>query len=144
MEQWQRALPFLEQAKSVSPEAPAVLSIEVILLSRTGHEAEATQLARDVMGRGRYDADLLNAAFVLGWRSGDLAMAERALKLRMREFPGNQVADALRLANFYLAGTKDEGKAVRAWRDALELAGPANRTAVLQQVPPAYRDRVGG
>jgi O-antigen ligase len=143
MEQWDQAMPYLRRAKEVSPDAPAVLSLEVILLSRTGHDEDALRLAREVIAKGHYDADLLNAAFVLGWRSGDLPMAEQALKLRMREFPENRIADTLRLANFYLAGMKDEGKALQAWRDALTLAGPAHRAAVLQQVPAAYRDRLG-
>ena len=142
-EQWDRAAPYLQRAKQVSPDAPAVLSLEVILLSRTGHDAEATRLARDVIAKGHYDPDLLNAAFVLGWRSGDLAMAEQALKLRIRDVPAQRIPDTLRLANFYLVGEKDEGKALQAWRDALQMAGPANRAAVLQQVPAPYRDRVG-
>ncbi|MGZ5180965.1 MAG: O-antigen ligase family protein [Ramlibacter sp.] len=142
-EQWAQAAPFLERARRISPDAPAVLSLEVILLSRTGREKEATQLARESVARGRYDADLLNAAFVLGWRGGDLPMAEQALKLRMRDFPATRIVDALRLGSFYLAAEKDETKALQAWREALVLAGPANRAAVLQQVPAAYRDRLG-
>jgi len=143
MEQWPQAAHYLERAKRVSPDAPAVLSLDVILLSRTGHEQDAVRLARDAIAKGRYDADLLNAAFVLGWRSGDLEMAEQALTLRIRAFPAERIADTLRLANFYLVAAKDEGKALQAWRDALAWAGPANRAAVLQQVPAAYRDRLG-
>lgn len=142
MEQWPRALEYLDRARRLSPDAPAVLSLQVILLSRTGHEAEATRLVRDVIAKGRYDIDLLNAGFVLGWRSGDLRMAEQALKLRIRDFPATRLPDTLRLANFYQVAEKDEVKAMQAWRDALALAGPANRDAVLQQVPAAYRDRL--
>jgi hypothetical protein len=113
------------------------------MLSRTGHEDQATRLVRDVVARGRHDADLLNAAFVLGWRSGDFTMAEHAMQLRIREYPASRLSDTLRLADFYLAGEKDEGKALQAWREALAQAGPANRAAVLQHVPAEYRARLG-
>lgn len=140
--EWDQAQQLLERAKRLAPEAPSVLSLEVIVLSRTGHEAEALDVARRALAKGRYDFDLLNAAFLLGWRAGDLPFAEAALLKRVAEFPDNRVQGLVDLGGFYAGALHDDRRALLAWREALRLAGPQQRDAVLQRVPAGYRDRL--
>src|SRR5207253_684892 len=56
-----KAFAYLERAKKIQPNAPAVRSLEVILVARQGDEARATQLALKAIGAGIVDYDLLNA-----------------------------------------------------------------------------------
>ena len=42
----------------------------------------------------------------------------------------------------YAGAMQDDRRALLAWREALRLAGPGQRDAVLQRVPAGYRDRL--
>nr|WP_275403493.1 O-antigen ligase family protein [Ramlibacter algicola] len=140
--EWDQAQQLLDRAKRLAPEAPSVLSLEVIVLSRTGHEAEALDVARRALAKGRYDVDLLNAAFLLGWRAGDLPFAEAAILKRVEEFPAMRVQALVDLGGFYAGAMHDDRRALLAWSEALRLAGPQQRDAVLARVPAGYRDRL--
>jgi O-antigen ligase len=143
-EQPQKALVLLERAKRLSPQAPAVASLEVILLSRLGRQREALEIARRVLAEGRWDFDLLTGAFLLGWTAGDIHLAERAMAIRVREFPDSQLDGWLQLGHLRATVSRDEQGALQAWRRALELAPPASRPRVLEGIPPAYRERLAG
>ncbi|HYF20842.1 MAG TPA: O-antigen ligase family protein [Ramlibacter sp.] len=137
-----KAFQMLERAKRVAPDAPAVTSLEVILLSRLGRQKEALEISRRALAEGRYDIDLLTGAFLLGWHNGDPALAERAMALRMREFPETQLEGWVQLGHLRAGIARDEQGALQAWRKALQLAPPAVRPRVLEGIPPAYRERL--
>ncbi|KQT10773.1 O-antigen ligase family protein [Ramlibacter sp. Leaf400] len=138
----EQALRTLEHAKSISPDAPSVRSLEVILLSRHGQDERALDLARRALQGGFYDVDLLRNAFLLGWRAGDDALLSRAMELLLEEFPAVRPDSLLLLADFQLRALKDEARAVDSWRQALAAAPAARRPAILAHVPPALRERV--
>jgi O-antigen ligase len=137
-----QAAHYLARAQAVSPDAPAVRSLEVILLAMAGETGRALQLVRQSLGPGQYDYDLLNNAFVLARQAGDFPLAERVLRQRIQDYPSRRTDDLLQLGTFYLDSVKDESRAVAAWREALASAKPERRADLLQQVPPAYRNRV--
>jgi len=60
-----QALAYLQRAKELQPRAPSVRSLEVILLSRSGQEAKALEMAREAIADNLYDYDLANASFYL-------------------------------------------------------------------------------
>ena len=138
----QEAFRALEHAKSISPDAPAVRSLEVILLSRHGQDARALELAGRAMDQGFYDVDLLRNAFLLGWRAGDEALLARSMELLLRDFPAVRPDSLLLLADYQWRGLQDEAKAVESWRLALSTAPAARRPAILARVPPPLRPRV--
>jgi O-antigen ligase len=133
---------FLARAQAVSPDAPAVKSLEVILASRTGDDRRALEVAKQARARGVVDFDLLQNIFLLGWRTGDSAAAESAMLQRLRDFSESRVEGWAQLGNFYSEVLKDDAKAADAWRQALALATPAQRPGLLAQVPPGLRARV--
>lgn len=137
-----RAFEYLARAKAIAPQAPSVLSLEVILLSRFRDVREALPVARAALDSGRHDADLVTNAFLIGWRSGDHALAERAMATWLREYPQTRVAAHVQLGLYRLDARQDEAGALQAWRRAYSLAGPGQKQGVLQQVPPPYRARV--
>jgi O-antigen ligase len=137
------ALAYLERARKIQPRAPAVRSLEVIVLSRTGQEARALELARQAVADNIYDYDLANASFVLGWRAQDYAFAAEAMRLRMIGWPTSRLEGYLQLGDMYVQGAKDPDKALVAFRQALALVPQAQRPAVLQRIPKPYWAKLG-
>jgi O-antigen ligase len=137
------ALAYLERAKKVQPQAPAVRSLEVIVLSRTGQKARALERARQALDDRIYDFDLANASFVLGWQAGDYDLAARAMHMRMVGWPETRMAGFLQLGDMYAKAAKDPEKALTAYKQALSLAPEAERPALLQRIAPEYRPKLG-
>ena len=134
----EKALEFLARCEKIQPKAASVLSLKVILLSRSGKEAEAAVLARQYMEGGTFDYDLLSAAHVLGMRKSDFDMAVKALELRNKGWPTTQQDGYLKLADIYVNYKKDNAKAVAAFKSALSAAAEKDREALRKQIPPAY------
>jgi O-antigen ligase len=138
-----QALAYLERAKKIQPRAPAVRSLEVILLSRTGQDAQALSLARQAIADNIYDYDLANASFVLAWRAGDYDLAVRAMRLRMAGWPASRAEGYFQLGTMYDTGLHDTDQALAAFKQALALATDTDRQALLPRIPPAYAARLG-
>lgn len=135
----QQAWAYLERAKQLQPRAPVVRSLEVILLARSGQELQALDLARRSMAQDVIDYDLVNAAFVLGWRNGDHTTALRAMQLRMIHWPETRAAAYIQLGNFYVNAMQSPAKALQAFRQGLELAAnEAQRNSLKEQIPAEY------
>ncbi len=137
------ALAYLDRARKTQPRAPAVRSLEVVLLSRTGQQARALELARQAIADDIYDYDLANASFFLGWHAGDYALAAKAMRLRMIGWPSSRMEGYLQLGEMYAQAAKDPEKALAAFKQALALAPEAQRPALLKRVPAEYRARLG-
>ncbi len=139
-----KALEFLYRAKKLQPNAPAVRSLEVILLSRTGNEAEGLRLAREYIKDDLYDFDLLNAAYVLAVRAKDWPMAVRSMELRIKSFPAQAVDSWLKIGDIYAASDiKDETKALEAYKAALAAAPEKDRLEMrTRRIPSIYQPRL--
>jgi O-antigen ligase len=138
-----QALAFLERAKRIQPQAPAVRSLEVILLSRTGKDAPALALARQALADNIYDYDLANAAFALAWRAGDYDLAARAMRMRMAGWPASRADGYFQLGTMYDTGLRDTDQALAAFKQALALATDAERQELLSRIPLAYQAKLG-
>jgi tetratricopeptide (TPR) repeat protein len=138
-----KALEYLQRAKRLQPDAPAVRSLEVLMLARSGQEAKALALARASIAEGIEDYDLVNALFILEWRAHDLAGAERAMQERMRKFPESRAQGYAQLGLVYADVAHDEARALAAFRAGLQATPAAERGAYMQQVPPAFRPKLG-
>ncbi len=138
-----RAMAYLERAKSIQPRAPAVRSLEVILLARGGETGRALELGRAAIRDRLYDYDMANATFVLAWRAGDWALAREAMRLRMVGWPATRAEGYLQLGAMYDQGVRDEEQALAAYRQALALASGAEREALAARIPAAYAEKLG-
>ena len=132
------------KAEMLQPAAPAVRSLEVVLLARTGRQTEALQLARAAMRDPAADVDVLNAASLLAWRSGDFDLAAQAMELKAHKHPRHRAVAYLELGNIHAKGTRDAAKAEAAYRAALASASPGQRGQLLRQIPPEFRGRLAG
>lgn len=88
-----KASEFLERARRVQPAAPVVRALDVIIPAQAGQDAKALAAARAAMDAGVLDYDMFNAAYQAGVRTGDTAIAIRALTLRLRTWPGERAAE---------------------------------------------------
>jgi O-antigen ligase len=143
MDQPAQALAYLKRARRIQPLAPAVRSLEVLLLARTGQDAKALALARQAIADDIYDYDLANAAFALAWKAADYDFALRSMRLRMAGWPGSRPEGYLQLGIMYDRGLHDPDQALAAFQQMLALAQGEERQALLSRIPPAYATKLG-
>jgi O-antigen ligase len=135
-----KAFEFLEKAKRVQATAVSVRSLEVILLSRSGKEAQALELARQALADKAMDLDLANSGFILGVRASDFKFAIESMTFRNQIAPAQAVNGWLQIGGVYDQYLKDEAKAVQAYRSAFEAGG--KKSELLAQIPSAYHGRI--
>ena len=136
----EKALEFLARCEKLQPKAASVRSLKVILMSRSGKEPEAALLAKQYLEEGTYDFDLVNAAYVLSIRKGDLDTAIKSLEIRNKNWP-NMKSDAfLKLGAIY-ASRKEDAKALASYKSAVNETPAPDKDAVRKQIPPAYLAR---
>ncbi len=138
--QMDKSFEFLQKAKRVQPKAVSVRSLEVILLSRTGKEAQALDLARQAYAEKSMDLDLMNSAYILAVRASDFKFAIDALTYRNQAVPTQAVDGWMKIAGIYERYLADEANAVSAYRKAYEAGG--KNASVLAQIPSAYHGRI--
>lgn len=137
-----QAAEYLERAKHLQPTARAVRSAEVLLYARTGQDAKALEIGRQALAQGAYDFDLANAVFVIGRRSGDFAVAEQAMRVRLAGWDVQRVQGFVQLGEMLDRDMREAGRAADAYAHALALTPPPERAALWAQVPPALRSRI--
>jgi O-antigen ligase len=142
MDNYENAFAYLERCQKLQPTAVSVRSLEIILLSRTGQEAQATRLAKKYLAEGSFDYDLVNVASILGVRNGDYELAIQSLELRNKGWPAERVDGFLKLGSIYGAHYKDDAKALAAFRSALDASPAETREPTRQRIPALYRSRL--
>jgi O-antigen ligase len=135
-----KANEYMVRAKKVQPKAVAVRSLEVILLSRGGKEKEALQFARQYMDEKTVDVDLLNAAYVLGIRASDFALAIRAMQMRNEAIPSQKTDGLMKMGSIYAGYLRDETNALESFRAAVKESG--NNPSVRAQIPQPYQAKL--
>jgi O-antigen ligase len=131
----QRAFDYLARAKELQPDAPSVRSLEVVLLSRSGHSQQALALVRNAIRDGAVDYDIANAGFLLASQAGDFPLAIQAMELRLDGWPQGRATGYVQLGKLYADAMHDSGKAIESYRKALELTPPEARAGVQAEIP---------
>ena len=134
----EKALEYLARCEKIQPKAVSVRSLKVILMSRSGQEKEAALLAQQYMNEGTVDYDLLSAAYILGMRKSDFDMAIQGLELRNKDWPASRQDGYLKIAAIYVNQKKDDGRAIAAYKSALEATPENEREALRKQIPPQF------
>lgn len=134
---------FLRRAQRIQPDAPAVRSLEVVMLARGGQERLAMRKAQAALDAGIADYDLVNAYFILALRAKDYPQAQRLLERRMRDWPETRPRGLVQLGLLQDQGFHDAARALESFRQGLASASPQERPLLWEQVPPAYRAELG-
>ena len=145
MGQHDKALELLLRAKKIQPSAPAVRSLEVILYTRMGEEAKALALAKQALADNIFDIDLANTTFYLATKTGDFALAERTVRMRMTRFPATSAAGFIQMGTLYANPRQmnNPEKALEMFKQAMLLVPDGERRVLLPQIPSAYWARLG-
>ena len=136
------AIVYLAQAKAINAEAPAVRTLEVVVLIQSGQEAEALELTRKYLKQGSFDAELLNVAISMGTRAKDWPLVIQALTLRSQGSAALASDSWLRIGNIYLTEMKSEEQALNAFRAGVAAAPELYRPRVRERVPDAVRNKL--
>ena len=138
-----KAREYLDRARAVQPHSLSARSLEILLLIRSGRDAEATISIQSDIRLDRYDVDLLNAAHALGVRTRNWPLAIEALQRRTQRWPEHALDGWLRLGHLYAgADVNDSTKALDAYQRAVALAPPHLKQQVRDLVPQAYKDKL--
>nr|WP_315480473.1 O-antigen ligase family protein [uncultured Rhodoferax sp.] len=133
----------LHELARLQPDTARVRSMELLLLSRTGREAEAASKARDYFTRGIVDFDATLLAYSVGLALQQWDLVEQALRLRAAHWPETAVDSYYRLGQAYVqAGAGFEVLALQAFRDGRDQLPSGELGNYLKQLPPAYRTRM--
>jgi O-antigen ligase len=134
----EKAIYYLDRCKKIQPQAPAVRSLDIIILSRTGQESEAVRLTKKSLAEDVFDRDMVNGAWILGLRNGDYELAIQGMELRNRKWPAERVDGLLNLAHLYTHQKNDEAKALSSYREALAATSKEDRDAVRKKIPASF------
>ena len=137
-----KALEYLARCEKIQPKVVSVRSLKVILLSRTGKEQEAALLAKQYMEDGTVDFDLLSAAYVLAIRKSDFDMAIKALDQRNKGWPASRADGYTKLVGIHIDYTKDDAKAIAAYKAALDAVPEKDRANMRNQLPPRLQAKL--
>ncbi|MDZ7938872.1 MAG: O-antigen ligase family protein [Rhodoferax sp.] len=130
----------LHELARLQPNTARVRSMELLLLSRTGREAEAAEKIRDYFARGVVDFDATIFAYSLGLQLQQWDLVEQGLLLRAEYWPETAVDSYYRLGQAYVqAGAGYEARALQAFRDGEAHLPKGEVNNYLRQLPPIYR-----
>jgi len=135
----EQAFAALERARALQPRAPAVRSLEVLMLARAGQERQAMETAQASLAEGIADYDLVNTAFILALRAKDFPQAKELLERRMRDWPGSRPRGMVQMGLLYDQAFHDPDQALVAFREGLATASQRERLVLLEDVPSHYR-----
>jgi O-antigen ligase len=140
---FQKSQDYLDRAKNIQPSAPSLVSLELMLWGQTGREQAAAERAKALLNEGKFDHDLIQTAYFLGRLTRNPSLAIQAMELGIRAWPAKAADGWLKLGNIYdSVEAKNEGKAIQAYRAALQATPETYKNAMLEKIPPVYRPKL--
>ena len=140
MGQHDRAQTALKQVQRLKPVATPTRTLEIILLSRSGHANQAIAKLGAYFDKGTYDFDMVQTGYGIGYRTQNWQFAIRSLELRNRHWP-NMAADGhFRLGKIYADPNVDNPvSALKEFGAGLALVPLEEQVNYRKQVPEPYR-----
>jgi len=134
---------YLERAKRLQPTAPAVRTLNIMFLERSGQQRLAASEIRKLLQEGVIDYDLIYSAYLIGARTNDWPLMIQALELRIDHWPIEAVDGWLKLGKIYdeKPEVRDTTKALHAYRAALDITPVQDKDVTLSKIPESYRSK---
>jgi O-antigen ligase len=140
LQQGDAAQAALRELARLQPDTERIRDLELLLLTRTGREAEAATKMRDYFARGVVDFDATLLAYSVGLKLQQWDLIDTALRLRAAHWPATAEDSYYRLGQAYVqAGKGFEARAIQAFRDGRDRLPPGELSNYLRQLPEAYR-----
>ncbi len=137
-----KALDAVRQVQRIRPNAMASQTLKVSILSQTGHYKEAATLTSTLFSEGRYDLDLTELGYGLGYKIEDWALAIQALELRKVTWPEQAPDTHMRLGKIYADKLADGPRALIEFKAGLAAVPTDQRTNYRNQVPKPYNENL--
>jgi len=138
--QHDHAMQALQEVKRLKPNAIATRALEVSLLSRTGHDDEATRLLSSYYDKGIYDYDMVQMGCAIGYKTHNWPLAIRSLQLRNQTWPERAADGHFRLGKIYAdPALQDDAKALLEFKSGLAAVPADQRENYRNQVPAQFR-----
>jgi tetratricopeptide (TPR) repeat protein len=137
------ALAAWQELQRLQPNTPRTRAMELVALSRTGHEDEAIEKLVAYLDGGVVEPDLLLLAYSLGQRKRQWALVERGLTLRAETWPETAADSYFRLGKVLAeAGKGFEDRALAAFQRGLQAVPQDELSNYRGQVPLPYREQL--
>lgn len=137
------ALAAWRELQRLQPNTPRTRAMELVALSRTGHEDEAVTKLVAYLDRGVVEPDLVLLAYSLGLRQRQWALVERGLTLRADTWPETAADSYFRLGKVFAdAGKGFEDRALVAFQRGLQAVPQDEVSNYRGQVPSPYREQL--
>ena len=148
-----KAQETLARARVLQPNSPTVNAMEVMLWSKAGKDQDAAVRAKALLKAAAsadstisiatVDHELVRFSYFLAMRVRDPELAVLATKIQIKNWPKEAADGWLKLGAIYAAPeTRNEEKALEAYRAAIAAAPPSIRQAVLARISPIYHSRL--
>lgn len=138
-----RARQALLQVQRLKPDALATRTLEIILLSRAGDEDQAVRILTAQYDQGRFDYDMVQTGYAIGYKTHNWRLAIRSLELRNAKWPEQAADGYFRMGNIYAdPSVRDEAKALTAFQLGLKAVPPEQKENFRQQVPERFRSQM--
>lgn len=139
----ERAQEAYRQVRRLKPDATSTRTLEVILLGRTGNAEQVERLLTSYFDQGKYDYDMVQAGYAIGYKTQNWSLAIRSLELRNKTWPEQAADGYFRLGKLYAdPALQDHAKALAAFKQGLAAVPPEEMESYREQVPKPYRSQI--
>jgi O-antigen ligase len=133
----------LQQVKRLKPDALATVGLEVSLLSRAGHDDQATTLLVRHFDQSNFSYEMLEMGYEIGYKTRNWVLAIRSLELRNLSWPQQAADGHMRLGKIYAGpDLHDEVRASQEFQKGLSLVPDNEKENYRSQVPVEFRLRM--
>ncbi len=138
-----KAQAWIDKARAARPDSDAWMGIAVVMAAQARDDMRAVQLGQVAVRQGLDDYAMLNAAFEAAWRTGNPDAAVAFMELRMTRYATTRQHGLILLGNLFTTGFRQPERALGYLKEALAMSTPAERPALLRQIPPIHWAALG-
>jgi predicted Zn-dependent protease len=135
-----QAMEALQQVKRLRPNDLATLELEVAILSRAGHDDQATSLLLQHFDQKKFSYDMLEMGYAIGYKTSNWALAIRSLELRNKSWPERAADGHMRLGKIYAGpALQNQSKARLEFQKGMALVPASEKENYRNQVPAEFQ-----
>lgn len=141
--QHDRASAALQQVQRLKPGAAATLTLEVILLNRSGQQGPAIKKINDSFDSGVFGYDMVQTGYAIGYQARNWPLAIRSQELRIAAWPEHSADGYFRLGKIYSDPlVQDDSSALLAFRAGFNAVPKEEKENYRQQLPDRFKSQM--
>jgi O-antigen ligase len=141
--QHDRASNALHQLQRLKPGAVATITLEVILLNRSGQQEQAIKKINESFDRGVFGYDMVQVGYAIGYQAHNWSLAIRSQELRIATWPEQAADGYFRLGKIYSDPlVQDDSNALRAFKAGFNAVPKEEKENYRQQLPDRFKSQM--